>query len=200
MLVTNMALMTPRLETRDRLAAAALDLFEARGYDATTVEDIARAAGVSHMTFFRYFPTKESVLLGDPFDPMIAGSVGAQAASLPAIERVARGLLAALRNMDDAFPPEASAEVRRRIRIAVGVPSLRAAIVENNRETENAIVGALASSGTAEGEARIAAAACLAAASAGLMAWAVDESDATLARTVTDAVLVVVPHLKERTP
>ncbi len=196
MLVTNIRTVTPRIETRERLAAAALDLFEVRGYDATTVEDIARAAGVSHMTFFRYFPTKESVLLGDPFDPVIAASVDAQAASLPPIERIARGFLEALRHIGEAFPPEVSADVRRRIRIAAAVPSLRAGIVENNRETEDAIVGALAAAGTTEGEARIAAAACLAAATAGLMSWAVGDSNATLARTVTDAVLVVVPHLK----
>jgi AcrR family transcriptional regulator len=196
MLVTNIDRVTPRIETRERLAATALDLFEAHGYDATTVEDIARAAGVSHMTFFRYFPTKESVLLGDPFDPVIAASVAAQPGSLPPIERVARGFLVALRRIDEAFPPDAAADVRRRIRIAAGVPALRAGVVENNRETEDAIVDALRATGTPEGEARIAAAACLGAATASLMAWATADSDASLAQVVTGAVLVVVPHVK----
>jgi AcrR family transcriptional regulator len=49
-------------QTRDALREAALKLFAARGYDATTTEDIAEKAGVSARTFFRYFPTKESVL------------------------------------------------------------------------------------------------------------------------------------------
>ena len=49
--------------TSDRIRACALRLFREQGYDATTVEQIAAAAGVSHMTFFRYFPTKEDVAL-----------------------------------------------------------------------------------------------------------------------------------------
>jgi hypothetical protein len=127
---------------------------------------------------------------------VIAASVGDQPAALPPIERVALGFLAALERIGEAYPPEVSADVRRRIRIAAGVPSLRAGIAENNRETEDAIVGALVATGTTEREARIAAAACLGAATAGLVAWATEDSDATLARTVTDAVLVVVPQLK----
>ncbi len=185
--------MTPRPETRERLAAAALDLFETRGYDATSVEEIARAAGVSHMTFFRYFPTKESALIGDPFDPMIAASVAAQPESLPAIERVARGFLAVLGIVDEQIDDD----VRRRVAVAARVPSLRAAIVENNRETEDAIVDALAATGTEAIEARVAASACLAAISTALMAWAMGDSPATLANIVRGALVVALPSLKE---
>lgn len=49
-------------ETRRILRATALKLFAAQGYDATRTEEIAEKAGVSTRTFFRYFPTKESVL------------------------------------------------------------------------------------------------------------------------------------------
>jgi AcrR family transcriptional regulator len=51
-----------KTQTRRALRDAALKLFAIRGYDATTTEDIAEKAGVSARTFFRYFPTKESVL------------------------------------------------------------------------------------------------------------------------------------------
>jgi AcrR family transcriptional regulator len=50
-------------QTRDGLAAAAIDLIIERGYDATTVEDIAASVQVSPRTFFRYYPTKEDVVV-----------------------------------------------------------------------------------------------------------------------------------------
>jgi len=53
-----------KLETRDRLVTGALRLFEAHGYAATTVEEIAAAAAVSTRTFFHYFESKQDVLLG----------------------------------------------------------------------------------------------------------------------------------------
>ena len=54
--------------TRNALLEAALNLFSANGYDETTTDQIAESAGVSPRTFFRYFPTKESVLFFGEFD------------------------------------------------------------------------------------------------------------------------------------
>jgi len=51
-----------KLRTQRALQKAALDLFADQGYDTTTTDEIAERAGVSPRTFFRYFPTKESVL------------------------------------------------------------------------------------------------------------------------------------------
>ena len=53
-------------QTRMALARAALRLFEERGYDATTIDDIAAAANVSRRTFFRYFKSKDEVFIVDP--------------------------------------------------------------------------------------------------------------------------------------
>jgi TetR/AcrR family transcriptional regulator, regulator of mycofactocin system len=48
---------------RDGLARVAIDLFARDGFEAVTVEEIARAAGISPRTFFRYFPSKDEIVL-----------------------------------------------------------------------------------------------------------------------------------------
>jgi AcrR family transcriptional regulator len=53
---------TGKLERRDRLYEAAVTLFREQGYENTTVDQIARRAGVAKGTFFNYFPTKDAVL------------------------------------------------------------------------------------------------------------------------------------------
>jgi len=172
------------------LLSAALRLFERRGYEATTVDDIARAAEVSHMTFFRYFPTKESVLIGDPFDPLIARAVASQGGTLGELERVVRGLLAAL----EAIDKEVDGLVRRRIRVAAAVPSLRARMIESNRDTEHAIVEALIAHGANRFAAEVAAAASLAAITTALWQWAaMGPEENTLADTVRLALHVLLP-------
>jgi AcrR family transcriptional regulator len=68
-----------RIQTALEVCDATLDLFEDRGVDATRVEDIAAAAGISTRTFFRYFPSKEhAACAGDPsleavLDDAVAG-------------------------------------------------------------------------------------------------------------------------------
>ena len=48
---------------RDALVAAAFQLFLERGYEQTTVDDIVALAGVGRRSFFRYFPSKEDVVV-----------------------------------------------------------------------------------------------------------------------------------------
>ena len=194
MLVTNMlGVGTERsAATRQHLAQVALALFEAKGYEHTTVNEIAAAAGVSHMTFFRYFPKKESVLLDDPYDPAIARMVAGEPTSLPAIERVARGFLAVSHLIDDAVGPDA----RRRLAVAAGARALRAGLAEHNRAPEDAIVAACAPDGSDPLEVRVAAAACLAALSVALMRWATSESEVSLGEVVRVALRAVVPSLE----
>ncbi len=56
---------TGRADVRHDLSTAAIDLFLANGYDRTTVDDIAAAAGVARRTFFRYFRSKEDAVFPD---------------------------------------------------------------------------------------------------------------------------------------
>lgn len=65
---------------RAELAGLALGLFVERGYEETTVDDIAAAAGLSKRSFFRYFPSKEDVVFGDVEDlaGQVADAVGAR--------------------------------------------------------------------------------------------------------------------------
>ncbi|MFH8250240.1 helix-turn-helix domain-containing protein [Microbacterium sp. B2969] len=67
-------------------------LFERQGYDDTTVREIAAAAGVTEMTFFRHFSTKESLLLDDPYDPMLVEAIGGQPIGLLPFTRGLRGV------------------------------------------------------------------------------------------------------------
>lgn len=64
--------------TKHAIQDEALRLFVEKGYDATTVDEIAAAAGVSHMTFFRYFPRKEEVVEYDEYDPLLEDLIAAR--------------------------------------------------------------------------------------------------------------------------
>jgi AcrR family transcriptional regulator len=55
-----------RLHVQSEIARQALELFDLQGFDATTIDQIAAAAGISQRSFFRYFPTKEDVVIDDP--------------------------------------------------------------------------------------------------------------------------------------
>ena len=160
-----------------------MELFTTRGYDATTVEQIAAAAGVSHMTFFRHFPTKEAVVMDDPYDPLIADAVRAQPAGLPPMERVRRALLAAWKGM----PPPTDAETRARMELIAQHPALRAKVWEYNLRTEDVIVAALTETGTPPLAARVAAGAVMGAIMAGLTDWGADADAGSLGDRVLAA-------------
>jgi AcrR family transcriptional regulator len=83
-----------RLETRNGLAAVALELFAERGFDAVTVNDIADRADVDPSTFYRHFGSKEAVIFSDLGDwtRHLGDVVRAQPAELPLLETMRVGI------------------------------------------------------------------------------------------------------------
>jgi AcrR family transcriptional regulator len=162
--------------TRDRIRACALRLFGEQGYDATTVEQIAAAAGVSHMTFFRYFPAKEDVALSDSYDPMLTGLLEQTPATWPLIDRIRTALLQGLRQFYDADRDALLAQNK----LIVSTPALRERLWASQMDTQQLILHAL---GTGQHgprpsfQARVTVAACLAAASTAVLTWV--ENDGT---------------------
>lgn len=75
-------------ETRARLQEVALNLFEKNGYAGTTVEQIARGADVSFRTFFRYFPSKEDLVLFDAYDSPLASAIMTSPKTVGAIQAI----------------------------------------------------------------------------------------------------------------
>lgn len=97
--------------TMEGIRSAALDLFERDGFEATTVDAIAAAAGIGRRTFFRYFPVKEAVLFGHVLLPGVLDSIDR---SLAAGMSPLDATLSSLRD-GVAYPEEPSAiDVRRR--------------------------------------------------------------------------------------
>ena len=132
------------------------------------------------MTFFRHFPTKDSVLVTDPYDPLIAEAIAGQPLELPAFERVRRGLLSAL----DGITSIEDVTARRRVALIGGLPELRGALMASTQATQDSIVDRLSEQGADRLEVAVASAACLAAISAALVDWPTLGNDVTLGSQV----------------
>jgi AcrR family transcriptional regulator len=110
-----------KARTRQSIQEEALRLFREQGYEHTTVEQIADAAEVSPSTFFRYFPTKEDVVLYDALDPLLIEAFRRQPKGLTAL----RAMREAMHEIWDALTPEEMDEQLERGRLAYEVPALR---------------------------------------------------------------------------
>lgn len=188
--MTNIDRMSRREETRARLRFEALRLFGERGFDAVTVDEVAAAAGVSHMTFFRHFPTKEAVVMDDPYDPLLAVAVVAQDASLPVLERVRLGLLAAWADPGGSTDEE----TRQRVGLVAEHPRLQAHIWLNNQRTADAISEALIADDAPPFETRVACGAVMGALTAALLDWSVDYDSGPLGPRIEAALDVLGPR------
>jgi len=129
-----------KAKTRAAIQEAALRLFDRHGYDATTVDQIAELAEVSQSTFFRYFPTKEDVVLHDRYDPLLLADFAAQPAELSPIAALRR----TLRSVFGMLPADELARERQRATLIISVPELRARALDQLASTLQPLAEAIA--------------------------------------------------------
>jgi AcrR family transcriptional regulator len=129
-----------KARTRASLREHALRLFREQGYQNTTVEQIAAAAEVSPSTFFRYFPTKEDLVLQDDMDTRMIAAFERQPPGLGPIAAVR----AAARQMFTAYSPADMDLIRETTRLMMTVPEIRARAMDEFARTITVVAEAIA--------------------------------------------------------
>ncbi|MCU1420457.1 MAG: TetR family transcriptional regulator [Microbacteriaceae bacterium] len=181
--------------TGGRIAEAAVSLFGERGFEGTTVADIAERAGVTRRTVFRYYPDKRDVIFGE-YDGLrdLVGSAVALApagSSTPVVLGVALNAIA-----DDVF---AGAQQRVRVirRIIAEDESLREREQHKNAVIASAGEDAFVARGLARTDARIAAGLGVLALSSALERWS-EAPDGTSLGALVDEALATISALAVR--
>ena len=113
----------PAVTSREELELVALQLFAERGFEATTVDDVAEAAGIGRRTFFRYFASKNDVVWGD-FDSALE-HLRARLEAVADDTPLVRGLRDAVQEFN-ALPPGAERQHRVRMAMVLHTPALQA--------------------------------------------------------------------------
>ena len=128
-----------RDRTREEIQAAAFALFSERGYDDTTVAQIAERAGVAIRTFFRYFPSKEDVVFGDHAQAVarLRAALADAPADVPPLQRVRVAVLAVQQ------PGRYPERERTRARLIATVPALRARFQQLAEDFESVVADTL---------------------------------------------------------
>jgi AcrR family transcriptional regulator len=171
--------------TKQAIQEHALRLFAEKGYDATTVDEIAAAAGVSHMTFFRYFPRKEAVVEYHEYDPLLEELIAARPANEAPMTALHRAIHAGLEKI---LATDREALLQRTL-LVLGNPVLRSRNLVAQDTTRDLFARALARrAGLAEPDlaATVQASTALGAIGPAVMAWA-ERDDADLIALVDEA-------------
>jgi len=187
-----------KARTRAAIREHALRLFRAQGYQATTVEQIAAAAEVSPSTFFRYFPTKEDVVLQDGLDDQMFEALDRQPATLTPVA----ALRAAMRETIATFTPAEWAEFQEMSAIGMAVPEVRARMMDEMSrmiETASDVVAKRTGRSPAELVVRVYAGAVIGAIMAvmGPQAYTEGTVDAAAFSRIDEALAVLEPNLPE---
>ncbi len=158
-------------KTRWSIQEHALRLFREQGYEQTTVDQIAAAAEVSPSTFFRYFRTKEDVVIEDEYDPLLLRLLAEAPAELPPITALRQALAKGF----EAIGPDEMAQVYQRTELMMKVPALRMRAMDNFTGSVEMVakgVGARVGRDPSEVEVRAFAGAVIGALTAAIYIWA----------------------------
>lgn len=188
-----------RDRTRRALTTAALELFRTKGYDATTVEEIANAADVSPRTFFHHFATKEAVLFGG-HEERRREQISALQIRL-ASEPVWKAVCGAMMTVVDSFEQDPTF-FRERARLYAIEPGLRAAVLSINDRLVNDMSDVLAAKlGSRRGDLtpRFLASLANGAMRSAIDCWVSSAEGADLRPIANEALRMVVPALREAT-
>ena len=178
--------------TRERLEAAAVRMFAESGFDGVRVVDIARSAGVTERTFFRHFGSKEDVLLAN-HTPMLA--LLCERISAPVDGTLEERVCSALDAIASTTALDPLAVVRARLLLTTA--SLRERSFTLQSEWEAAIEEVATSLGESRLEARVLAAASIAAFRVAVEEWADDVTRSDLQPLTTRALRRLFPAVYE---
>ena len=127
-----------KIQTQAAIRREAMRLIDENGYANTTVEQIAEAAEVSPSTFFRYFPSKEMVLMANDLDLVTITALERQPADMSSVRAFRRALEITMATLsEDEWRFE-----RRRLRMVLSIPELKAAQFDEYRRTVAALAEA----------------------------------------------------------
>lgn len=120
-----------KIRTRDTIRREAMRLIDANGYANTTIEQVAEAAEVSPSTFFRYFPSKESVLIANDLDLVTIEALASQPTNVRTLQAFRRAFEITMATLsEDEWRFE-----RARLRLVLSVPELKVAQLEGYHRT-----------------------------------------------------------------
>lgn len=129
-----------KLRTRESIRQAMYRLVTEQGFESTTIEQIAAAAEVSQSTVFRYFPTKEDIVLSDEYDPLLRDAFR----SRPAGEAPLVALRRAVTDTMRVLHLDVTDELALRLRLVRHNHQLRARMFQGMDTSANVLLPALA--------------------------------------------------------
>ncbi|PPJ30929.1 TetR family transcriptional regulator [Nocardia nova] len=168
---------------RGRLAQAALELYSERGFDETTVAEIAERAGLTERTFFRHFSDKREVLFGG--QDLLCSAIAESVAAAPADADPMATAIAAIRAAGAQIPDLPAWQLRRRAVIAAN-PALQERELRKMAVLGGELADALRTAGVSEGPATLCARVAVTVFGIAFDRWVDDSSTRELSRVIAE--------------